>query len=124
MNIFQYMAQNKNSITSENITEWLCSIGFLFPRNELELSRFEKIYSEEEDSVTGNEVDPDRIIRGETKGQVIDFKTKSEEADFSNYKMVARNNAGLPKHILDKMMKNQEKGKHGNADRSEENTTK
>jgi hypothetical protein len=124
MNIFQYMAQNKNIITSENITEWLCSTGFLFPRNELELSRFEKIYSEQDDSITGEEVDPERIIKGTTYNSVIKLNTFSEETDYSNYKMVARNNSGLPKHILDKMKKNQENGKQGDANGSEENTTK
>ena len=40
------MTQNKKHITPENITEWLASTGFLLPRNEVELERFEKLYGE------------------------------------------------------------------------------
>lgn len=58
------MAQNKKHITPENITEWLSSTGFLFPRNEVELERFEKIYGEEDFGLSGNEIDPEKIING------------------------------------------------------------
>ena len=56
------MAQNKKHITPENITEWLASTGFLLPRNEVELQRFEKLYGDIDFCLTGQEIDPEKII--------------------------------------------------------------
>ena len=106
------MAQNKKHITPENITEWLASTGFLFPRNEVELERFEKLYGEDDFGLTGNEIDPDKIISGsfrEKKSLRIPDDIKQDE--IRNYKMVARNGNNLPKHIMDKILKNQNKSK-------------
>ena len=104
------MAQNKKHITPENITEWLSSTGFLFPRNEVELERFEKIYGEEDFGLTGNEIDPDKIINEDFKEvKVPKIPDNVKEEDIGQYRMAARNGSGLPKHILDKIKKNQSK---------------
>ncbi len=117
------MEPNKKHITPDNITEWLCSTGYLFPRNELELSRFEKLYGDLNEGITGNEVDPDRIINGTTDTVIIKMPNTEAESNFSEFKMVARNGAGIPKHILEKMKKNQDKAKN-NDNGSSEKTTK
>lgn len=104
------MAQNKKHITPENITEWLSSTGFLFPRSEVELERFEKLYGEEDFNLTGKEIDPDKIINGtfrETKVEKRPTEVKHEEEN--PYRMAARNGNNLPKHIMDKIIKNQSK---------------
>ena len=102
------MARNKLHITSENSAEWLASCGFIFPTNEIELARFNKLYGDVDPSITGNEVDPFKII----KGAAIVEKKKSFQAPLhipmSQYQMVARNMNDLPSHILDKMKNNQE----------------
>lgn len=101
------MEQNKKHITTENVTEWLCSTGFLFPRNELELSRFEKLYGDLEETITGNEVDPVVIINGKTDTKIMNLQSPNPEGNFTEYKMVARNGSDIPKHIMDKIKKNQ-----------------
>lgn len=107
------MAQNKKHITPENITEWLSSTGFLFPRNEVELERFEKLYGELDFGLTGKEIDPDKIIDGtfeEKKIPKIPEGINQEEIE--TYRMAARKGNALPKHILEKIKKNQNKSKN------------
>lgn len=116
------MEQNKKHITPDNITEWLCSTGFLFPRNELELSRFEKLYGDIRETLSGNEVDPDRIINGITDSKVIKMNNTATETNFSEFKMVARNGNSIPKHILEKMKKNQQNPKNNDKGSPEETT--
>jgi hypothetical protein len=110
------MTQNKKHITPENITEWLASTGFLLPRNAIELERFEKLYGEIEYGLTGKEIDPDKIINN-------DFREKKNARipdlfigkDINQYRMVARNGKDLPKHIMDKIIKNQNKQKNDSS---------
>jgi len=110
------MAQNKKHITPENITEWLCSTGFLFPRNEVELERFEKLFSDDDFGLTGTEIDPDRIIDGTFKEKII-LKTPDSiiQSEIIPYRMVARNGNQLPKHIMDKIIKNQNKPRNDSS---------
>ncbi len=115
------MAKNKN-ITPANVTEWLASTGFLFPTNELELSRFNKLYGELDEQLTGKEIDPDRILKGLSASKVVKMNiTPAIEEEFSAYRMVARNGTNLPKHILDKMKKNQVNPKTDDSSSTEEN---
>lgn len=115
------MAKNKN-ITPANVTEWLASTGFLFPTNELELSRFNKLYGELDEQLTGKEIDPERILKGLSASKVVKMNiTPAIEEEFSAYKMVARNGSNLPKHILDKMKKNQVNPKTDDSSSTEEN---
>ena len=104
------MAQDKKHITNEEITEWLSSTGFLFPRNEVELERFEKLYGEIDYGLTGKEIDPDKIINGTFRdSKVITTPFYINEEELTSYRMVARNGNSLPKHILEKIKKNQDK---------------
>jgi hypothetical protein len=116
------MAQNKKHITPENITEWLSSTGFLFPRNDVELERFEKLYGELDFGLTGKEIDPDKIINGSYEGKKIPKipdDVKQEEMD--TYRMAARKGNTLPKHILDKIKKNQNKPRNDSPDSEDAN---
>lgn len=106
------MAQNKKHITSDNITEWLCSTGFLVPRNEIELVRFDKIHGDTNYNLTGKELDPERIIKGlPFEKKIIQLLPDVAKEDFTGYRMAARNGNALPKHIMDKIKKNQSKPK-------------
>jgi len=107
------MAKNKKHITSDNVTEWLSSTGFLFPRNEIELARFEKLFGKVDEDITGEEIDPTRIIKGEdyTSSQGPRQQLHIEENDkqkYSNLSMAARKGDKIPDYILKKMKKNQE----------------
>ena len=103
------MAHDKNHITPENIEEWLASTGYLFPRNVQELARFEKLFGEGDQKITGQEINPDKIISGgpETT-KIVKMPPVDNSEQFIEYRMVARNGGNIPKHILDKMKKNQE----------------
>lgn len=106
------MAQNKKHITPENITEWLSSTGFLFPRNEVELERFEKLYGDVDFGLTGKEIDPDKIINGSfIESKVAKLPTEIKQEEVNQYRMAARNGNALPKHIMEKIKKNQSKPK-------------
>ena len=105
------MAKNKN-ITSANVTEWLASTGFLFPTNELELSRFNKLFGDLDEQLTGNEIDAERILKGLPSTKVVNMNfTQTIGEEFFEYRMVARNGNNMPKHILEKMKKNQANSK-------------
>lgn len=99
------MAQNKKNITPENITEWLSSTGFLFPRNEVEDARFEKLYDDIE-ATLGYTIDPKKIINNEMPSKSLK-KVAIDNSQFTEFKMAARNGKNLPKHIIEKIMKNQ-----------------
>ena len=114
------MAHDKKHITPENIDEWLSSTGFLFPRNELELARFEKLYAESLEGITGKEIDPDKIINGKHDLiKIIEIKPNVNAGEFIEYRMAARNGNNIPKHILDKMKKNQDKNRNNDNGTSE-----
>lgn len=107
------MAQNKKHITPENITEWLSSTGFLFPRNEVELERYEKLYSEDDFGLTGTEINPDKIIDGTFReNKILKIPDNVQQKEINPYRMAARNGNKLPKHIMDKIKKNQTKPKN------------
>jgi hypothetical protein len=115
------MAQNKKHITPENITEWLASTGFLFPRNEIELERFEKLYGDIDFGLTGKEIDPDEIMNNTFKEKKpVNIPTDIIQNQLREYRMAARNGKALPKHILDKIIRNQNKPKNDST--SPENT--
>jgi hypothetical protein len=116
------MTQNKKHITPENITEWLSSTGFLFPRNEVELDRFEKLYSEDDFGLTGTEIDPDKIING-TFRENISFQIPDsiKKNEISPYRIAARKGNELPKHIMDKIRKNQNKSRNDSPTSEESN---
>lgn len=116
------MAQNKKHITPENITEWLSSTGFLFPRNEVELERFEKLFSDDDFGLTGTEIDPDKIIDGTFRGKIIlKIPDSIKQNEISPYRMAARNGNELPKHIMDKIRKNQNKPRNDSSTSEDSN---
>jgi uncharacterized coiled-coil protein SlyX len=113
------MARNKIQITPENSAEWLASCGFLFPTNKKELDRFNKLFGDIDPSITGNEVDPFKIIKGSEF--VAEQKSVIKKLDIpdTQYQMVARKLSDLPEHIVDRIKKNQENKKDNNADAGE-----
>lgn len=100
------MAKKRENITPENINEWLGSLGFLFPRNKLELARFEKLYAEYDYELSGNIIDPEKIIKGEIE-QIVPKNTSGESEEVRSWRMAARNFSDIPDRILQKMKKNQ-----------------
>lgn len=115
------MATNKKNagrITIDNLDDWLNSSGFLFPQNELQLDRFNKLYADYDFKLKDITIDAKAIIDGNsccdlTKNKTIKFNTTyiiNEEL-----KMVARKGQDIPQHIIDKM-----KQKHHKKDGEEQ----
>jgi len=111
------MGTSKSAITSGNVHSWLAATGFLFPSNEAELCRLEKLLAE----VVIPEaelLDPDVILGRKQRAILVRVKELGRPSQVS---MVARNGKGVvPQHILDKMMKNQNKSKNDADGHSEE----
>ncbi len=104
---------NKNKINNKNLEEWFRSTGFLFPTNELELARFNKLYADYDFKLKNASIDAKSIIEGnicscETKVFCIS-KVDEVKDGIEELKMVARKGQEIPQHILDKMTKKHRK---------------
>ncbi|MGC4100882.1 hypothetical protein [Ferruginibacter sp.] len=116
------MAQNKSHITPDNITEWMASTGYIFPRTLKELLRFEKLYSEVEINLEGSRIDPEKILGRKGNAQIIQLP-EEEKKEALRFKMAARKgDSNLPQNILDKIKKNQDQRKK-DVDGSQEKNT-
>ena len=98
------MASKSRHITELNIDNWICSLGFSFPRNESEEKLFDKLYKDFDHELTGKEIDPLKLIRQCEEEESLSSKNEVD----NNWKMAARNYGELPKRIIDKMKKNHE----------------
>ena len=104
------MARNNLHITPDNVAEWMASTGFLFPRTLQELARFEKLYGDVEEDLKGCQVDPEEILRRRQGGNIISMEKKTETEKELKFRMAARKgDSSIPKHIMDKIKKNQDK---------------
>ncbi|MDZ7659503.1 hypothetical protein [Fodinibius sp.] len=111
------MAKDKINITLENITEWLCSTGYLFPRTQIELSRLNKLYPEVERDTKDEQVDPFEILDNSRERKPLNLQvSKDLKEDYSDLRMAARKSEELPEHIIEKMKK---KHKNNGGDKSE-----
>lgn len=103
----------------EDWESWLASTGFLFPRNELELARYNKLYGESEhEKLTDSSVSIDRILNGRARlfPALNPFFDKDINGVEQEYRMVARKGLGqLPDHIREKMKKNQQNDDTGSS---------
>jgi hypothetical protein len=103
------MATN-NKINNENLNEWLNSTGFLYPTNELELARFNKLYADYDFKLKDASIDVHAIINGNICPNIKSLIIVKEDENFENeiepLRMAARKgNQNLPQHIIDKMRK-------------------
>jgi len=109
------MPQNKVHITPEQMPDWLASTGFLFPTNELQLARFEKLFADEVNELVDFEVDCEHILSGSLTVKILIFEPEAKPEDITPLKMVARKGTNLPKHIQDKIKKNQDERNRNNG---------
>lgn len=96
-------------ITESNLDDWLHSTGFLYPTNEKQLERFEKLYEDYDFKLKDAIIDIKSIIEGTlcNKNKVIPMSLDIEISNkIEHLKMVARKGQdNLPQHIIDKMRK-------------------
>lgn len=99
--------KSKEELDINNIAEWLRSTGFLFPKTELQLARFNKLYEDYNFKLKDASIDINSIIEGNicfSRSQIIKFESNSQESkEFETLKMVARKGHEIPSHIIDKM---------------------
>jgi hypothetical protein len=96
------VSKKSRHITELNVDNWISSLGFSFPRNQIEEKLFDKLYKDYNHELTGKEIDPLKLIK-----QCEDEEKESGiNGVDNNWKMAARNFGELPKHIIDKMKKN------------------
>lgn len=91
----------------ENIIDKiLSSSGYLPPRNEEEMSAFEKIYSKVEIDESFH-VDVDSIVKGTCHYKPKVYPTSSGKSKMSQYDLraAARNFEGMPKDVIEKLKK-------------------
>lgn len=94
------------------LDSWIASTGFLFPKNELELDRFNKIYDDYDYKLDSKTIDPLAIINNtfHRAPKVITMFESDIKEDISSLKMVARKGQlNIPMHIIEKMRR-----KHNN----------
>ena len=102
------MGQSKKiNISEDNFAEWVASTGSMFPRNPVELKRFEKLYSEYEYKLSEECVDPFAIIDGSFKLSTKIVKLNSDDKT-NDLRIAARNLDNLPEHILKKLKRKQD----------------
>ncbi|MEE9361419.1 MAG: hypothetical protein V3U92_02340 [Cellulophaga sp.] len=97
----------------DHLDDWFASTGFLYPVNEIQLERFDKLYEDYDFKLKDERIDVNSIISGSIKRSKIVFPWKEEvfeEENFETLRMAARKGQGeVPQHIIDKMLK-----KHNN----------
>jgi hypothetical protein len=87
----------------DNSYSWLASCGYIFPSTKVELLRFNSLYGEKDPNISGEQIDPHRIIKkvDEQKINVTSLKSSSKK-----YKLVATIRLKpLPTHIIEKLRK-------------------
>lgn len=108
------MKKNRIEINAENVIEWLAPLGYLFPKNSWELGQFEIIYGNYDYKIIDRPVDVDAIIEGRVQSKAIQHipLLEEEENSFEQLRMAARKGEAVPKEILEKMKRNQQKRKN------------
>jgi hypothetical protein len=106
-------------ISDDNLDDWLHSTGFLYPTNENQLDRFNKLFEDHDFKLNNAVIDVTSVINGTlcNKTKIIPLNISLDIiSEIENLKMVARKGQtnNLPKHIIDKM-----RNKHRDSDDTE-----
>lgn len=108
--------RNREKMDMNSLNEWLRSTGFLFPKNESELVRFNELYADYDFKLRNASIDVKSIIEGNLCYNARVFRIIENEgicSEIEELKMVARKGQGVPKHIIDKMMQKHHKNNDG-----------
>lgn len=101
------LKRNSINIEENELSSWYGVTGFYLPRTTGELRRFDKLYNDHHFTLSGDELDPNKIFDGI---QQVPRKVLSEEFTFEiePLRMAARGLKDIPIAIRQKMLKNQE----------------
>jgi hypothetical protein len=100
-------------IEIEQLDSWLSSTGFLFPGNELELYRFNKLFDDYDYKLDNVSIDPIAIINNtfHREPKVIIMFDDEVDQEIEGLRMVARKGTKkLPQHIIEKMRRKHNQG--------------
>jgi hypothetical protein len=101
--------KNNEKVSINNLDEWLSSTGFLCPTNELELARFNKLYSDHDFKLKDELIDVQSIVGNKMCPNIkplLFIKDENIENEIQELRMAARKgNQNIPQHIIDKMRK-------------------
>lgn len=95
-------------IDVEHLDSWLGSTGFLFPINDLELDRFNRLYKDYNYKLDDINIDPTSIINNtfHRAPKVINMFENDFDDEIEGLRMVARKGKEeLSQDIIDKMRK-------------------
>lgn len=93
------MPQNKPVLNINNIQTWLCSSGYFFPTNEIELQRFDILLGVPDPTIIGNAVDPFEIINRTKSIPMNQARLLHMEPEWSDQQMVAFQVSHVPERI-------------------------
>lgn len=99
------MAKDRDIFKLDDLDDWLCSTGFLYPTNNVQMERFDKLYKDFDFKLKDAKIDIDTIVNGSLrKKNVFKLENNFEDINFSDLKMAARNGIeDLPNDIVNKM---------------------
>lgn len=100
--------KNIQKIKFTELGNWFGSTGFIYPKNEFELTRFNKLYEDYDFKLKSEKIDPLAIIgdRFLEKIENAEPKVIPFREEVKSLRMVARKGAKkIPQHIIDKMHK-------------------
>lgn len=95
------------------LDNWLGSTGFLYPRTEIELDRFNKLFEEFDFQLDNQSINPLAIINNTfyNESKTISMIENDINDEIENLRMVARKgDRNLPQHVIDKMRKKHNQG--------------
>ena len=103
-------------IENKQFDSWLASTGYLFPHNELELERFNRLYEDYSFKTDALKINVEAILNNTLKRRtkIIKLQDISINKEIESLRMVARKGQhDIPKDIIDKMLEKHKKRDHG-----------
>lgn len=95
------------------LDSWLGSTGFLFPDNELELDRFNKLFDDYDYKLDNVSVDPIAIINNtfHLEPKILTMFDDEVDEEIEGLRMIARKGTKkIPQHIIEKMRRKHNRG--------------
>ncbi len=98
----------KNSVKAqfEHLSCWMAVTGYILPRTEGEMKRFDKLYKDYKTVNSIEQLDFNKIWDDEDQFD-INVKSKVVNLNPSSFRMAARGLNELPKDVIDAINKNQ-----------------
>ncbi|MDF2515929.1 MAG: hypothetical protein K0R59_1225 [Sphingobacterium sp.] len=103
----------KGKLSEDMIDDWLCSTGYLYPLNEVHLSRFDSLYNNYDFKISNARINIKEIFNGTLCkfDSVKILPKKVDEDEIAKLRMVARKGAsGISKKAEEKLKANHKKG--------------